>query len=166
MLVQLSRTELKKFDLTLAPVLSGTGDEKVLLLSCIDLRYPHRIIDTMDQMFNLRGRYYHMALAGASLGVTKKEWQATFFEHLDFVVSSKVNVKAVIVLNHRNCGAFEHWLKVTDHDPIAEEKAHRADCEAAANHMVARHSGLKGHVQALLLPKEPPTIVPTWLADA
>lgn len=57
MQVQFSQSDMKRVGLALAPVLTGTAGEKALLVTCVDLRYPHRIIDIMDRTFDLRGRY-------------------------------------------------------------------------------------------------------------
>ena len=48
-----------------AQPLASNADSKVLLLSCIDYRYPQRITDTMEAEGH-SGRYYHLAMAGAS----------------------------------------------------------------------------------------------------
>lgn len=54
--IQFSKSDMKRVELLLDPVVSGTADEKVLLVSCIDARYPQRLIDTMDCEFKLRGQ--------------------------------------------------------------------------------------------------------------
>ena len=49
----------------------------LLLLQCMDSRYPRRTLETMDDM-GLRGKYDQLILAGASLGVIHKpEWTTT-----------------------------------------------------------------------------------------
>lgn len=69
------------------PSLRDNIDSKELLVSCIDLRYPHRIIDEMDAE-GYRGRYYHLAMAGASHAAKHDaNWAKTFLDHLDFAVN-------------------------------------------------------------------------------
>lgn len=98
--------------------------------------------------------------------MTRKECQSAFFDNLGFAVDPNWgNVKAVIIINHRDCAAFRRWLNVTDQDPIIEEKAHRADCETAIKLIVGAHSELASHVEAWLLPIEPQPIQPTSLAN-
>jgi hypothetical protein len=54
----------------LMPTMVGNPDYKVVLLSCMDSRYPHRIIESMDSR-GLRGQYFHLILAGGSLGLLR-----------------------------------------------------------------------------------------------
>lgn len=63
-------------------------DDKGLLLSCIDLRFPDRIIEAMDAL-GYRGKYYHLAMAGAShVAKHSSAWTTAFEDHLDFAWST------------------------------------------------------------------------------
>ena len=58
----------------------------IMLLTCMDSRYPQRILETMDSL-DLRGKYDQLILAGASLGVVhKNEWKQTFLDQLGFAL--------------------------------------------------------------------------------
>ena len=134
-------------------VRSGQGAVEVVLLSCMDFRYPHRIIDTMDAR-DLRGKYDHLILAGASLGVLHApEWQKTFLDQLAFAVN-KHGATQVIILDHRDCGAYKEFLNVTPDDPAQEKLAHEEQARKAMDLIVQELPSLKGNVHALLLPIE------------
>src|SRR5918998_6328713 len=95
----------------------------ILLLTCMDSRYPQRIIDTMDSL-GWRGKYDQLILAGASLGVVhKQEWQETFLDQLGFAIEHH-HVSEVFILDHRDCGAYKYFLGVTPDDPAEERQAH------------------------------------------
>jgi hypothetical protein len=80
---------------------------KVLLFTCMDFRFFEMIAEVMKRA-GLDGRYDHVILAGAALGAVvrgKKHWHKTFFDHL--ALAEKLhNIKGVIVLEHRDCGAY------------------------------------------------------------
>lgn len=85
----------------------AAADIEALLLSCMD----YRLLDEIERFMSfeeLRDRYDHFILAGSSLGaITEKypAWNQTFWDHLDLAIQlHKIN--KVIVLNHRECGAY------------------------------------------------------------
>jgi carbonic anhydrase len=92
--------------LPLAARAAGAGIE-ALLLSCMD----YRLIDETERYMTergLRNQYDHIILAGASLGaVTSKfpAWNKTFWEHLDAAIKLH-SIKKVMVMDHRECGAY------------------------------------------------------------
>lgn len=80
---------------------------KVLLLTCMDFRFFEQIATVMRNA-GLEGRYDHVILAGAALGTVvpgKKHWHKTFFDHLE-LAEKLHSIRAVIVLEHRDCGAY------------------------------------------------------------
>jgi carbonic anhydrase len=98
-----------------ASLLMGTRPEAraaattdALLLSCMD----YRLMDDVERYMSgrgLRDKYDHVILAGASLGaVTDKypAWNQTFWEHLDIAIKLH-DIKTVIVMDHRDCGAYK-----------------------------------------------------------
>lgn len=126
----------------------------LLLLQCMDSRYPHRTIQTMDSL-GLRGKYDQLILAGASLGVIHAPaWQATFFDQLAFAIKEH-GVSQVLILDHRDCGAYKHFHKppVTPDDPAAEKEAHIRIANEAITVIRARFPELTA-VRCLLLPIE------------
>jgi carbonic anhydrase len=90
------------------PTQAFSGETDALLLSCMD----YRLIDDTHRYMSSCGlcdKYDHVILAGSSLGaVTDKypDWNRTFWEHLE--VSIKLHhIKKVIILDHRDCGAYK-----------------------------------------------------------
>src|SRR2546429_352262 len=111
----------------IAPGVADSPGIPVLLLTCMDSRYPHRILNTMDSE-GLRGKYDHLVLAGAGLGVThKQEWQITFFDQLEFAIEHH-QVTQLIIVEHRDCGAYREFLGITPDDPVKERQAHIEQC--------------------------------------
>lgn len=86
----------------------AAGGTEALLLSCMD----YRLVDDTERFMSgkgLRDKYDHVILAGASLGaVTGKfpAWNTTFWEHLDVAIQLH-HIKKVMVLDHRDCGAYK-----------------------------------------------------------
>ncbi len=81
----------------------------------------------------LRDKYDHVVLAGASLGaITDKypAWNKTFWEHPDIAIKLH-NIHTVIVMDHRDCGAYKVILG-PEHpkDPKKEKDTRRATQEA------------------------------------
>ena len=137
----------------IVPKASKAAGVPLLLLQCMDSRYPHRTIQTMDSM-GLRGKYDQLILAGASLGVIHKpEWQTTFFDQLGFAITEH-KVSEVLILDHRDCGAYKKFLDppVTPDDPKKEKEAHIKICKKAIAAIHKKFPRLP--VRCLLLPIE------------
>lgn len=99
---------------------------EALLLSCMD----YRLIDDITRYMDGRGltnRYDHIVLAGASLGALadySKQWKETFWEHLK-IASDLHHIKKVILMDHRDCGAYKVILKADfSKDPQLETRIH------------------------------------------
>ncbi len=99
-----------------------------LVLSCIDFRFPHKIVEYMDSLTppgKPKLTYDHMALAGASLGAFTgvfPAWAATFWDHLS--VSIKLHqIDKVYILDHQDCGGYREYgaLAGTDMVPVGSE---------------------------------------------
>jgi carbonic anhydrase len=91
----------------LAAQLKDLNDAEVLLLTCMDFRFFEQI-STVMQDAGLAGKYDHVILAGAALGTVEpkvEHWHKTFFDHLG-LAEKLHNVQTVIVLEHRDCGAY------------------------------------------------------------
>lgn len=86
----------------------AAGTAEVLLLTCMD----YRLIDDTERYMSgrgLRDKYDHIILAGASLGALTDKypaWNKTFWEHLDVAIQLHHTHK-VIVIDHRDCGAYK-----------------------------------------------------------
>lgn len=136
--------------LSATPALRAAGGTDVLLLSCMDFR----LMDDVERYMSgrgLRDKYDHVVLAGASLGaVTDKfpAWNKTFWEHLDIAIKLH-NIHTVMVLDHRDCGAY----KVV----VGPEHAKDRGTETAA------HAKQLGALRAQLAEKYPKLKVETLL---
>jgi carbonic anhydrase len=108
------------------PDASAASRTEALLLSCMDFRLMDEIERYMSRR-GLRDKYDHVILAGASLGaITDKypAWNQTFWEHLDIAIKLH-NIREVIVMDHRDCGAYKVILG-DEHtkDPNVERDTH------------------------------------------
>jgi len=99
---------------------------EALLLSYMD----YRLIDDITRYMDGRGltnQYDHIVLAGASLGALTsnfKDWNQTFWEHLK-ISSDLHHIKKVILMDHRDCGAYKVILKADfSKDPQLETRIH------------------------------------------
>ena len=138
----------------IVPEISKTAGVPLLMLQCMDSRYPHRVIQTMDAE-GLRGKYDQLILAGASLGVIhKREWRITFLDQLAFAIKEH-HVSQVLILDHRDCGAYKKFLDppVTPDDPKKEKEAHIRICKQAIR-VIRRKFPQLTKVRCLLLPIE------------
>ncbi len=96
---------------TFWPLGALAGATDILLLSCMDYRV---VVETERYMTRrgLRNKYDHIVLAGAALGaVTDKypEWNKTFWDELGIAVDLH-HIHKVMVLDHRDCGAYKQIL--------------------------------------------------------
>ena len=110
-----------------SPKAAAHDKPSILLLTCIDYRYAHRIVDVMDRA-NLRNKYDIFALAGAAAGANQNEiWRQALVEHIRVARAIKHPIDRLIILEHRDCGAYKKffglkWNKVT---PPVEEASHK-----------------------------------------
>lgn len=99
---------------------------EALLLSCMDYRLVDDIVRYMDGR-GMTNQYDHVVLAGASLGALTgdfKDWNKTFWEHLK-IASDLHHIKKVILLDHRDCGAYKVILKADfSKNPTLETRVH------------------------------------------
>lgn len=101
-------------------------DVEALLLTCMDYRLTGATTKWMDGR-GLSEDYDHVVLAGAALGATTPKypaWSATFWDHLGLAVQLH-HIKRVIVLDHRDCGAYKQILgEDLARNPERELKVH------------------------------------------
>ena len=87
----------------------------VLVLTCIDYRFPHLVRDYLDD-HGLIGSYDIFTLPGASLGACCSEyphWNKTLEEVINLALDIH-SIKRIIVINHEECGAFQKLRGVPD----------------------------------------------------
>ena len=91
---------------------SRDGEADALLLSCIDYRLIDDTANYMRDDRHLQGKYDYVILAGASLGVNQRKyrnWGRTFWQHLNTAIALH-GIHEVIIVDHRNCGAYKIFL--------------------------------------------------------
>jgi carbonic anhydrase len=134
----------------LTPLIArAAGEAEALVLSCID----YRLTDNISAYLNTRGldgKYDQVILAGASLGaVTDKypDWGRTFRDHLGLAIKLH-NIKRVIAIDHRDCGAYRLILG-KDLTGDAETKLHATELHRLAKQITTAHPHLA--VETLLM---------------
>ena len=86
--------------------------------------------------FNLANRYDQVVFAGASLGVlhlsspsttgSSASWRDVFFHHLKVAIDDLGRkIKDVFILEHRDCGAYEHFHP-THNEPYCDDESGQA----------------------------------------
>ncbi|HYF89324.1 carbonic anhydrase [Azospirillum sp.] len=106
------------------PARAGSVD--TLLLSCMDYRLMGHVAGYMNAR-NMQANYDHVILAGASLGALtdkKPAWGEAFWDHVA-VAKELHHIKRVIVMDHRDCGAYKVFLGMdVASDPAKETAVH------------------------------------------
>lgn len=128
------------------PEVWADPDVKVdsLLLTCMDFRLTGAVCKWMDGR-GLAKNYDHVILAGASLGATTPKfpaWNETFWQHLGLAVKLH-RIGRVIVIDHRDCGAYKVILNEDlKDDPVRELKVHSEYLRLLREQIIRRQSGL------------------------
>jgi len=132
----------------------GEGAEygtEALLLSCMDYRLTYQTENYMSGR-GLRNKYDHLILAGASLGaLTEKfrDWNKTFWEHLDIAIQLH-KIRTVILMDHRDCGAYKVILgKDFAAEPAKETEVHAEQLRELRKRIREKHPKLE--VELLLM---------------
>src|SRR5439155_24381732 len=108
------------------------GSADALLLSCMDYRLTDETALFMSHDLGMHDNYDHVILAGASLGVNNTKypnWGKTFWEQLDAAIALH-GFHEVIIMDHRNCGAYRLFL---NKEFKADAKAEELKQETAAH---------------------------------
>jgi carbonic anhydrase len=123
---------------------AAAGKADIFLLSCMD----YRLVDDVARYMAKRGydnKYDHVILAGASLAaVTGKfpPWNETFWQHLGVAIELH-GVSKLIVVNHRDCGAFKVVFgKDFAADPVDETRIHAETMKAFDRTVGEKHPAL------------------------
>ncbi len=125
---------------------AGTAD--ALVLTCMD----YRLIDDALNYFHGRGltnKYDHVVLAGASAGALGKlgaDWATTFWKHVETAISLH-HIRELIVVDHRDCGAYKIVFGAEAIDTRAKEtNLHRALLRELRTALAARHPNLRAQL--------------------
>jgi len=99
---------------------------KAMVLSCIDPRFQPIVYNYLKKK-KLTGKYSSFTIAGSAVGVTAnrfKKWHKVFWENFDTSVKLH-NIKKLIVINHRDCGAAKIINGKKEFSSINETKVHK-----------------------------------------
>ncbi|MCD4486423.1 twin-arginine translocation signal domain-containing protein [Chromobacterium vaccinii] len=122
----------------------AAGGTDALLLSCMDYRLVHAVGEFMDGL-DLRGKYDHIVLAGASMvSITDKfpDWNATFWQHLGVAIDLH-HIKRVVLLDHRDCGAYKvAFGEDFAQDPGKETRIHAKALLKLRDEILDKHPAL------------------------
>src|SRR6185436_9531353 len=107
--------------------LAATGHYEAMVLGCIDPRFQEPYSKwTAEQA--LTGKYSQFIFAGAAIGAVApafKDWHKTFWDNLAATIQLH-NIKKVIAINHRDCGAAKiAYGDAAVADAASETETHR-----------------------------------------
>jgi len=130
---------------------AGTTD--ALLLTCIDYRFVDNTAAYMAKR-HLTNKYDIAVLAGAALGaVTDKypEWNKTFWDHLGLAIKLH-QIKTVLLMDHRDCGAYKLILgEDCCNTPAKETEAHATQLKNLRSQIGQKYPDLANKVELLLM---------------
>ena len=99
---------------------------KALVLSCIDPRFQPIVFNYLKKK-KLTGKYSSFTIAGSAVGVTAnrfKRWHKVFWDNFNTSVKLH-NIKKLIVINHRDCGAAKIINGKKEFSLTNETKVHK-----------------------------------------
>lgn len=139
---------------TLQPgVARAGGHTEMLLLTCMDFRLVNEIEAYMEAR-GLKDRYDHVVLAGASLGALNDRfpaWSEVFWQHLDLAIELH-EVHRVMVLDHRDCGAYKMILgEAAVKDAETELKSHVKQLYALRSAIITKHPHMEVEIGLMSL---------------
>ena len=97
-----------------------------MVLSCMDPRFQPIVFNYLKKKKKLSGKYSSFTIAGSAIGVTAnkfKKWHKTFWANFETSVKLH-NIKKLIVINHRDCGAAKIVNGKKNFSKINETKIH------------------------------------------
>lgn len=131
--------------------LRAAGPTEALLLSCMDFRLVDATARYMASR-GLAGKYDHIILAGAALGALTEKfpaWNQTFWDHVG-LASDLHKIHKVMVLDHRDCGAYKLILEEDlATDPAKETAIHTTQLKQLSKRVREKYPALE--VELLLM---------------
>ena len=97
-----------------------------MVLSCIDPRFQPVVYNYLKKK-KLVGKYSSFTIAGSAVGVTAfkfKRWHKAFWDNFDTSVKLH-NIRKLIVINHRDCGAAKIINGKKEFSKVNETLVHR-----------------------------------------
>jgi carbonic anhydrase len=130
---------------------AASGNYEAMLLACIDPRMQEPVRDYMVKR-GLIGKYSQFTFAGAAIGAVAPKfdsWHKTFWDNLAASIELH-NIKSVIAIDHRDCGAARIAYGADSiSTPDKEDATHRAALGEFRQESRNRHPNLK--VETMLM---------------
>ena len=128
---------------------------KAMVLSCIDPRFQPIVYNYLKKK-KLMGKYSAFTIAGSALGVTAnrfKKWHKVFWENFETSVKLH-NIKKLIVINHRDCGAAKIINGKKEFSTINETKVHKTSFQKLKKIFKKKYPRLKLELKLVSLNKK------------
>ena len=128
---------------------------KAMVLSCIDPRFQPIVYNYLKKK-KLIGKYSAFTIAGSAVGVTAnrfKKWHKVFWENFDTSVKLH-NIKKLIVINHRDCGAAKIINGKKEFSTINETKVHKTSFQKLKKIFKKKYPKLKIELKLVSLNKK------------
>ena len=126
-----------------------------MVLSCMDPRFQPIIYNYLKKK-KINGNYSSFTIAGSAIGVTAnkfKKWHKTFWENFDTSVKLH-NIKKLIVINHRDCGAAKIINGKKEFSKINEIKVHENSFRKIKKMFYRKYPKLKIELKLISLNKK------------
>ena len=125
---------------------------QAMVLSCMDPRFQPIVYNYLKKK-KLNGKYSIFTIAGSAIGVTAKKfkkWHKAFWDN--FETSIKLhNIKKLIVINHRDCGAAKIINEKKEFSRINETKIHRTSFQKIKKIFKKKYPKLKIELKLISL---------------
>ena len=128
---------------------------KAMVLSCIDPRFQPIVYNYLKKK-RLIGKYSSFTIAGSAVGVTAnrfKKWHKVFWENFDTSVKLH-NIKKLIVINHRDCGAAKIINGKKEFSTVNETKVHKTSFQKLKKIFKKKYPKLKIELKIVSLNKK------------
>ena len=128
---------------------------KAMVLSCIDPRFQPIVYNFLKKK-KLTGKYSSFTIAGSAIGVTAgkfKKWHKPFWDNFETSVKLH-NIKKLIVINHRDCGATKIVNRNKIFDKSNEIKIHKASFVKIRKKFKKKYPKLKIELKLISLNKK------------
>ena len=126
-----------------------------MVLSCMDPRFQPIVFNYLKKK-KLSGKYSAFTIAGSAIGVTAnkfKKWHKVFWDN--FKTSVKLhNIKKLIVINHRDCGAAKIIIGKKEFSKINETRVHKHSFQKIKKIFKKRYPKLKIELKLISLDKK------------
>ena len=126
-----------------------------MVLSCMDPRFQSIVFNFLKKK-KLSGEYSLFTIAGSAIGVTAnkfKKWHKTFWDNFETSVKLH-NIKKLIVINHRDCGAAKIINGNKTFDKSNETKIHKASFVEIKKKFKKKYPNLKIELKLISLNKK------------